>query len=229
MEDIPRILKGLGSIFKAHPWHGIQLNQNFPAATEVYIEMVPTDVIKYEIDKVSGHLKIDRPQRYSSQCPALYGFVPQTLSGKRVGEYAAKATHGKVNRGDRDPLDLCILTERPIQHGDILLTAVPIGGMLLIDGAEADDKIIAVLKSDAVYGTWQDISQVPATLINRLRHYFLTYKDFPDTSHRKMELASVYGEKEAREVLELGRQDYLEEFGEAAELLKVTGGGRLPA
>lgn len=78
--------------------------------------------------------------------------------------------------GDGDPLDICVLSEKSIPHSDILLTASPIGGLSLADGGDADDKIIAVMRDDAVYGNFTDISQCPAALLDRLKHYFLTYK-----------------------------------------------------
>ena len=64
--------------FRPHPWHGIDPGERFPELVVAYIEMVPTDGVKYEIDKYSGYLKVDRPQRFSNFCPTLYGFVPRT-------------------------------------------------------------------------------------------------------------------------------------------------------
>src|SRR5262249_61054959 len=81
-----------------------------------------------------------------------------------------------------DPIDICVLTERPINHGSIILRARPIGGLRLFDRHEADDKLIGVLVNDAAYGAYTELSQVPRPLIDRLRHYFLTYKQFPRTS-----------------------------------------------
>src|SRR5215831_10472917 len=77
----------LGLLFKAHPWHGVPIGKDAPAVVTTYIEIVPTDTVKYEIDKITGHLKIDRPQKYSNVCPTLYGFIPQTLCAGRVGEF----------------------------------------------------------------------------------------------------------------------------------------------
>ena len=72
-----------------------------------------------------------------------------------------------------------MLTEKSFSHGDIILCAIPIGGLRMIDGNEADDKIVAVLEGDAVYGGWREIAESPPALIDRLRHYFLTYKQVP--------------------------------------------------
>lgn len=200
------------SRFKAHPWHGISPGDECPAIVTAFIEIVPTDTIKYEIDKESGYLKIDRPQKFSNIVPALYGFIPQTYCGARIAAYAAGMSGKSVEKGDGDPLDICVLCERTVSHGDILLKAIPIGGFRMIDKDEADDKIIAVMKGDEVYETWKDIKDVPLPLIDRLRHYFLTYKNIPGES-RAVEIASVYGREEAHEVIKRSMEDYRLKFG----------------
>ena len=131
---------------KAHPWHGIAIGDNAPEIVTAFIEIVPTDTVKYEIDKESGYLKIDRPQKFSNVVPALYGFVPQTYCDIKIAEFASQKSGKKVDKGDGDPLDICVLSEHTITHGDIILQAIPIGGLRLIDKGEADDKIIAVMK-----------------------------------------------------------------------------------
>lgn len=198
--------------FKAHPWHGVSPGADCPHRVTAYIEIIPTDVVKYEIDKESGFLKIDRPQKYSNYCPALYGFIPQTYCGERVGELCAQRTGKEIAFGDRDPIDICVLTEKSIQHGDILVKAVPIGGLRLIDKNEADDKIIAVLDQDGVYGKITDVSECPQSVIDSLRHYFLTYKELPGDSPRKIEIAAIYGAEEARTVIAHSRADYQKLF-----------------
>ena len=65
---------------RSHPWHGVDPGPGVPALVTAYIEIVPTDTVKYEVDKVSGILRMDRPQQYSNVCPSLYGFIPQTLA-----------------------------------------------------------------------------------------------------------------------------------------------------
>lgn len=192
---------------KAHPWHGISPGDNAPDVITAFIEIVPTDTVKYEIDKESGYLKIDRPQQYSNIIPALYGFVPRTFCGERIARLASERSGMTIREGDGDPLDICVLTEREITHGDILLQAIPIGGFRLIDKGEADDKIIAVLKGDAMYGQYTDLSELPEAVVKRLRHYFLTYKNLPDEPP-VMELANIYGRDEAREVIRTSMDDY---------------------
>ncbi|MDM8004249.1 MAG: inorganic diphosphatase, partial [Bacteroidota bacterium] len=147
--------------FRSHPWHGIDIGSTAPEIVMTYVEMVPTDTVKYEMDKVSGYLRLDRPQRYSNVVPALYGFIPRTLTGPDVAQRTMEVTGLEGIRGDGDAMDICILTEKDITHGDILVLARPIGGFRMIDGNEADDKIIAVLYNDAVYGEYADIKDCP--------------------------------------------------------------------
>jgi inorganic pyrophosphatase len=196
---------------RPHPWHGLDPGARFPEIVRAYIEMVPTDGVKYEIDKHSGYLKVDRPQRFSSFCPTLYGFVPQTYCSTRVAAHVI-AGGPQVTRGDGDPLDICVLSERAISHGDIVVQAIPIGGLRMIDGDEADDKIIAVLEGDAVYGSWLEIEESPAALVERLRHYFLTYKLDPESHVNSVEIAEVYDAAEARAVIDASRADYAKHF-----------------
>lgn len=199
--------------FKPHPWHGVSPGAGFPAELIGFIEQVPTDTVKYEIDKVTGYLKLDRPQKFSSQAPCLYGFVPRTYCGQRVGEYSAEKSGIEDIKGDGDPIDICVLSERSISHGDFLISAIPIGGIRMLDSNEADDKIIAVMKNDAVYGQINDVTGLPEQLVDRLCHYFLSYKDLPSrTKARKVEIDAVYGRQEALKILELSFQDYKDKF-----------------
>jgi inorganic pyrophosphatase len=208
----------LGVLFKPHPWHGISPGEHVPDIMQCFIEVVPSDTLKYEIDKVSGYLKVDRPQKYSNICPALDGFVPKTFCGDEVAAFSSERT-GRTLEGDGDPLDVCILTDRPIQHGNILVECIPIGGLRMIDHNEADDKILAVLKADATYGAWTDIAQVPASMLDRLRHYFLTYKQAPDSGSSGCEISHVYGREDAHEVIRRSRNDYEKRFGDLEEIL----------
>ena len=203
--------KLMGLRYKSHPWHGIEIGNKAPEVVTTFIEMVPRDTVKYEIDKISGYLKIDRPQKYSNIIPALYGFIPQTFCSDSVGEYCMEKTERKDIKGDGDPLDICILTEHEIVHGNIIVEAKPIGGFRMIDNNSADDKIVAVLNDDAVYAKYDDISQIPETVIKRLEHYFLTYKDMPE-SKRESEITHIYGKKEAHEVIHRSVNDYKHKF-----------------
>lgn len=200
-------------MFRAHPWHGVELGLDAPRIVTAYIEIVATDTVKYELDKSTGLLKIDRPQRYSNVCPALYGLLPRTLCAERVAAYCNEMTGRRNIMGDDDPLDVCVLTEKSIGHGDLLIQAIPIGGLRMIDAGEADDKIIAVMRDDAFYGDLRDISACPGAVIDRLRHYFLTYKYPPDSADgRNVEITHVYGREEAHEVIRRSQADYSAAF-----------------
>jgi inorganic pyrophosphatase len=212
------IWKLLGVLFKPHPWHGVSPGNNAPSVLECFVEVVPSDTAKYEIDKISGYLKLDRPQKYSSTCPALYGFVPQTLCAELVAEFCSQKV-GRTLDGDGDPLDICILTDRPIHHGNLIVECIPIGGFRMVDQNEADDKIVAVLKDDATYGCLTDIGEVAGPVLDRLRHYFLTYKQPPDSDIPTCEITHVYGRDEAHEVTRRSLADYKERFGALEELL----------
>ena len=223
MSDTP--LWNLMNLFcRSHPWHGVPIGDDAPNEIHCYIEIVPTDTVKFELDKDTGLLKADRPQKYSNHCPTLYGLIPQTHAGKRVGEYCGKKAHRSGISGDKDPLDICVLTEKPILRGDILVTAVPIGGIRAIDNNEADDKIIAVLKGDLIYESVKDISNCPTNLLDRLKHYFLTYKESPEEltagNKRRMEIIEVYNKSEAMEIINLAQADYDDLFPEHRALLR---------
>ena len=194
---------------KAHPWHGIPLNPNSPAEVTVFIEIVPRDTVKYEIDKETGYLKIDRPQQYSNVVPANYGFIPRTYCGEGIANLARINSAKAVSDGDRDPLDILVLSEHHIPRGDITLKATPIGGFCLIDGGEADDKIVAVLKGDKVFEQYTDINQLPQGILERFEHYFLTYKSLPDAPNI-CEIAYSYGREESHKVIETAIADYHE-------------------
>ena len=222
-EELDKLIK---TMFQAHPWHGVSPGD--PAGVmEAFIEIVPTDTVKYELDKSSGHLRIDRPQRFSSQPPTLYGFIPQTYCGRLVGARSSERTGQPGLRGDGDPMDVCVLTEKTLGHANFLLHARPIGGLRMVDDDEADDKIVAVLDRDMAYGELRDIADCPPGIIERLRHYFLTYKQMPGEPVRKVRIGEVYDRVEAVEVIRLSLQDYRDSFGppegRAAALARLLG------
>lgn len=206
-------------LMMSHPWHGVPIGRQSPSVVATYIEIVPTDTVKYEIEKHSGFLKVDRPQKYSNICPTPYGFIPQTLCGKNVADYCMRKAGREDIVGDGDPLDICVVTEKPLNHSRILLQAIPIGGFRLIDSNEADDKIIAVMSNDAVFSEWKDISDCSQSFIERLRHYFLTYKDAPGSEGKRCEIVSVYGREEAHEVINAASKDYLSKYNDLNALL----------
>ena len=193
--------------WRPHPWHGLEVGPQAPEMVHAYIEITTFDLVKYEVDKATGYLRVDRPQRSSSQPPALYGFIPRTFCGPRVGKLSDRAV-----RGDGDPLDICVISERPINKSDIILNAVVLGGLQVIDRDEADDKIIAVLQNDNFWKTARDIKDLPDVMIERLSHYFSTYKMVPNQK-TPIEISQIYGRDHALKVVRAAIEDYDEEFG----------------
>jgi len=196
--------------FRPHPWHGLDAGPDPPRVLNAYIEITPFDLMKYEVDKVSGYLRVDRPQRSSAQHPTLYGFVPRTYCDERVRKLAPGA-----RRGDGDPLDICVLSERAITRNEIIVRCRVIGGLQMIDGGEADDKIVAVLENDYVWGAARDVRDVPPVLVERLQHYFLTYKLVPGR-RPQARVARVYGRRDALEVVRAAMADYEAAFPSGA-------------
>jgi len=194
--------------WRPHPWHGLEPGPDVPKKVSAYIEMTPFDSVKYEIDKKTGYLLVDRPQRSSAQLPALYGFIPRTYCGPKVGALMKDATEG-----DDDPLDICVFSERPITKSEVILQARVIGGLPMLDEGEADDKIIAVLVKDHVWGHIDDIADFPATLVERLRHYFMTYKLIPG-KESEVFIGDTYGRAHAERVIKASMQDYEDAYGE---------------
>jgi inorganic pyrophosphatase len=193
--------------WRPHPWHGLEVGPNPPALVSAYIEITPFDPVKYEIDKVTGYLRVDRPQVTSSQPPTLYGFIPRTYCGEHVAALMPGA-----QKGDGDPLDICVISERPITHAEVILTARVVGCLKMLDSGDADDKIVAVLERDAFWGELSDISELPEGLVNRLSHYFSTYKMIPGQESR-MHLVGRVGAEEAQTLVRAAMQDYNEAFG----------------
>ena len=181
--------------WRPHPWHGLDPGRNLPLLVNAYIEITPFDLIKYEVDKASGYVKVDRPQRTSSQPPSLYGFIPKTYCGARVATLCPGA-----DRGDGDPLDICVLSERPITRAEIIVPARVVGGLQLLDRGEADDKIIAVVEGDLVWSAATDLSNLPPILIERLQHYFETYKLVPGEK-AQIAVQNAYGVRHAARVI----------------------------
>ncbi len=190
------------SQWRPHPWHGLEMGRDPPLFVNAYIEITPFDLIKYEIDKATGYLRVDRPQRTSSQPPALYGFIPRSYCGEQIAALCPNAT-----RGDGDPLDICVLSERPITRSEVIVPSRVVGGIQLLDRGEADDKIVAVLEGDFIWSGVDDITDLPDILVERLHHYFSTYKLVPGHD-LQIEVQRVYGVEHASRVIEAAIADY---------------------
>ncbi len=197
--------------WRPHPWHGLDPGPDCPRIVNAFIEITPFDLMKYEVDKITGYLRVDRPQRTSSHPPSLYGFIPQTYCGERVRRLAPDC-----ERGDGDPLDICVISERPLTHSEILLNARVLGGLQIIDRGEADDKIVAVLDGDYIWGGARELADLPAALLERLEHYFSTYKLVPGEPP-KIAVIGRYGYEHAARVITAAIEDYREVIGRVDE------------
>jgi inorganic pyrophosphatase len=133
-EEAKKLAEAMNQRFTSHPWHGIELGAKSPAIVNAFIEIIPSDGIKYEIDKASGHIMVDRPQKLSNHMPCLYGFVPKTFCDTKTAEFCREKTGRNDIDGDQDPLDICVLTERSFNHNNILCEAKVIGGFRMLDG-----------------------------------------------------------------------------------------------
>jgi inorganic pyrophosphatase len=193
--------------WRPHPWHGLSPGSDPPRIVTAFIEITPFDVVKYEVEKQTGYLMVDRPQRGSSSPPTLYGLIPQTYCSERVA-----ALSPEVDRADGDPLDICVISERPIDRSEVLLSAKVVGGLRMIDQGEADDKIVAVLASDAFWAGIDELQELPRAMVERLEHYFLSYKAVPGAENT-VSIPEIYGRDHAFAVIEASMADYQDAFG----------------
>jgi inorganic pyrophosphatase len=146
-----------------HPWHGVECGEQAPRMVNAVIEIPQGSRAKYEIDKPSGLLRLDRVIYSSFYYPSNYGFIPQTYGD------------------DKDPLDILVLSSISIQPM-CLVTAKVIGVMQMIDGGDADDKIIAVAANDPSINYINNIEELPKHFFGELRHFFEEYKTLENKS-----------------------------------------------
>jgi inorganic pyrophosphatase len=193
--------------WRPHPWHDLGVGRNPPRLVDAYIEITPFDLVHYKVDKVTGYLLVDRPQRSSSQPPALYGLIPRTYCGMQVGALCREHMIG-----DDEPLDICVVSERPITKSEVILSARVVGGIQMVKDRTVDDKIVGVLENDSFWGDVTDISQLPEILVERLCHYFSTYKLVPG-EESQFAIEKVYDCEHAFAVVEAAIEDYDQEYG----------------
>lgn len=174
-----------------HPWHGVHYGEQSPRVVTAVIEISQGSRSKYEIDKPTGLLKLDRVIYSSFHYPTNYGFIPQTYGD------------------DKDPLDILIISSQGIRPLCVVDAKV-IGVMQMIDGGDADDKIIAVAANDPGVNHWNNIEELPKHFFNELRHFFEEYK----TLENKTVSVEEFGDKaQAMRIIEDAIQAYKEKFG----------------
>lgn len=173
-----------------HPWHEVRIGSNPPENLNAIIEIPRGSRAKYEIDKESGLIKLDRVIYASMYYPLNYGFIPQTL-----GE-------------DKDPLDIVVLTQVSVVPRCLIPSKV-IGVMRMIDRGEADDKIIAVAEQDASVSHIRDVSELPEFFRIELKHFFENYKTL---ENKKVVVDEFLGKSHAFPIVERSIQYYNETF-----------------
>jgi inorganic pyrophosphatase len=176
-----------------HPWHEVRIGNNPPENLNAIIEIPRGSRAKYEIDKESGLIKLDRVIYASMYYPLNYGFIPQTL-----GE-------------DHDPLDIVVLTQVSVVPRCLIPSKV-IGVMRMIDRGEADDKIIAVAEQDASVSHLNDVSELPDFFRIELKHFFENYKTL---ENKKVVVDEFLGKEHAFPIIERSIQFYNETFRKA--------------
>ncbi len=140
-----------------HPWHEVELGDQIPEYVNAIIEVPKGSKVKYELDKKSGLIKVDRVLFSSVHYPANYGFIPQSYCE------------------DHDPLDILVLGQDPVVPL-VIVRAKPIGVMKMVDQGEADDKIIAVHADDPEYSHYRSIDELPAHRLTQVKRFFEDYK-----------------------------------------------------
>ena len=173
-----------------HPWHGASYGKHAPATVNALIEISRGSRTKYEIDKPTGLLKLDRVIYSSFHYPVNYGFIPQTLGL------------------DNDPLDILVLCSQSIQPL-CLVEATVIGNMQMIDSGEEDDKIIAVVTKDPSVNHISTIEELPPHFINELKNYFEQYKVL---ENKQVQIEDFQSKEKAFEIINASIKLYQEKF-----------------
>ncbi|MEA1925682.1 MAG: inorganic diphosphatase [Patescibacteria group bacterium] len=173
-------------------WHDLELGEDAPREFNVIIEIPKWSKNKYEIDKKTGLIKLDRAMKSAQDYPFDYGFAPQTLWE------------------DDDPLDVIVLTTYPLVPG-ILVIVRPIGVMRMIDNGEGDDKIIAVPVEDPRWDDIQNIEDINKHTVKEIQHFFETYKTI---EKKEIKIGGFEGKEAAEKAVEKSVKLYKEKYGD---------------
>ena len=172
--------EGRKGISMTHPWHDVPIGEDAPDEFSVVIEVPKGSKVKYELDKDSGLLKVDRILYSSVVYPENYGFIPQTLAD------------------DDDPLDVIVLMQEPVQAMS-LLEVRPIGLLPMVDEGENDENIICVHLDDAEYKTYNHVNEFPEHRLNEIKQFFKEYKNLEG---KEVEMGDISGPEDAREYIQ---------------------------
>lgn len=171
-------------------WHDIEDKGDPENGFTAVIEISKGSKNKYELDKKTGFLKLDRVLYTSTHYPANYGFIPQTLAD------------------DNDPLDVLVLCQEEI-HPNTLVKVKAIGVFEMIDDDEADEKIIAVPTADPTFAQYARISELPKHLIDEMKHFFEIYKEL---EHKDVKVTRILRRREALSIIRKSRENYKKKF-----------------
>jgi len=173
-----------------HPWHDVSVGEGAPSVVHAIIEIPKDSHIKYEMDKETGLLRLDRVLYSAVHYPGDYGFVPQTYWD------------------DGDPLDILVLTNRPVVP--MTLAEVRIIGVLrMIDGKEKDDKLIGVYEHDPRFSEFASIKDIPKHTLEEMKHFFETYKQLQGKTCKVLD---ILDKDEAYKDIAIAQKLYREKF-----------------
>ena len=181
-----------------NPWHDVKIGKRAPEVINSIIEIPKDSVAKYELDKETGMLKLDRFLYSAAHYPGDYGFVPQTLWD------------------DNDPLDIIILTGRPV-HPMTLAEVRVIGVLRMIDGEEKDDKIIGVYDHDPRFDEYEDLGDIPGHTLKELKYFFEKYKQLQG---KTCEVPKILGKKHALRDIERAQKMYKDKYSKKKSIFK---------
>jgi len=188
----------------------LTLEINAPTIVTAFIEIVPSDTVKYEIDKETGILKLTDHKSFPIWFPRFMVLFRKPMRWK-VADYASLKSGKKVIKGDGDPLDICVLSERSVTHGDILLQAIRSVAFVCWMAVKRMIRLLQWWKVTNFIGNGMMCRIVRSLILNRLKHYFLTYKHLP-SEKSICEITNVYGRDEAHEVIRRSMEDYKKHF-----------------
>ena len=171
-------------------WHDMNPKEITPTDFSAVIEISKGSRCKYELDKHTGLLRLDRVLYTSTHYPANYGFIPRTFAD------------------DGDPLDVLVLCNEPIQPLT-LVQVYPIGVMRMLDDGHIDDKIIAVPFTDPNYNSYRSIDELPAHIFDEIMHFFKVYKQL---ENKQTDIKELYNREEAEKIVREAIDGYVENF-----------------
>lgn len=171
-------------------WHDISPKRISPTDFVAVIEIEKGSKNKYELDKETGHIILDRILHTSTHYPANYGFIPRTYAD------------------DGDPLDVLVLCSENIIPMS-LVRVYPIGVITMIDGGSLDEKVIAIPFDDPTYNTYKDISDLPKHIFDEMSHFFTVYKNL---EHKETVVNEIKGAEDAKQIIEACCEKYLQKY-----------------